>query len=259
MRSQKTHFLLLAALLVLPTIATVTLTGWAQDRSSSHGREIPTPVQEGQLTAKQMWHSKLFKRYDTVTGGRKLRDLVAERGDVEVVRVLGDVLVPANFSIQTYLNNLTCRADAVVVGTVDAKSSQLIEEGTFIFTDYELLVEEVFKSPPASIEQNANITVTRVGGFIGLNGHAVRAIDHNQERLRVGERYLLYLRSIPATGSFQAFANSASEDTFQISGRNIKQTSGKAMPLGKRSIADVDLFLTQAKLSIQSPCGKEAN
>jgi hypothetical protein len=157
--------------------------------------------------------------------------------------------------MQGYLNELTCRADAVVIGKVQAKSSQLIEEGTFVFTDYEILVEAVLKSPLSQINQNGSITVTRVGGTVGLNGHIVRAIDHRQEPLAVGGEYLLYLRSISTTGSFQAFGDSASEDTFQITGGKIKQTSEKALPLGRRQTADLGSFMTQARLAVQSPCG----
>jgi hypothetical protein len=91
------------------------------------------------------------------------------------------------------------------------KSSQMIEEGTFIFTDYEARVDEALKSYSAQINSTQAITVTRIGGAVILNGHHVRATDHRQEVLEIGNQYLLYLRLIPTTNSFRAFAGPGSE------------------------------------------------
>ncbi|HEV8370138.1 MAG TPA: hypothetical protein VGQ39_19455 [Pyrinomonadaceae bacterium] len=253
MQRKKRVSLPIAALFVLALAATLTLIG-AQNDQSSKKDDDATPIKEGVLTEKQKAHSKLFKRYEVVTRGRKLRDLVAESGDVDVVKELGDVLVPQAFNLQDYLKNLTCKADAVVVATVQTKSSQIIEEGTFVFTDYQVVVDEVLKSSSTPINPTQNITVTRVGGAVILNGHHVRATDHRQENLAVGGRYLLYLRFIPATSSFQAFANTASEDTFQLIGPKIKQTSAKALPLGQGESADLDTFMILARTATQSPC-----
>jgi hypothetical protein len=255
MRTKKNTALIVFAVLALGG-ATAAARFQVQSQKIPEGpvQEQATVIEEGQMTEKQRQHSKLFKRYESATGGRKLRELVAEKGDVGIVRDIGDVLVPASFNIQDYLSELTCAADAVVLGNVQAKSSQLIEEGTFVFTDYQISVEEVLKSRALPINKNATITVTRVGGVIALNGHTVRAVDHRQEPLSVGGRYLLYLRLIPTTGSFRAFADSASEDTFQVIGRKIVQTSEKALPLGRRHTTDVDNFMTQVKLAVQTPC-----
>ena len=51
---------------------------------------------------------------------------------------------PPTFSER--ITNLSCDADAIVVGEVTSKSSQLTEDQDFIFTDYELKVEEVIKN-----------------------------------------------------------------------------------------------------------------
>ena len=258
MRSNKTALLLVAALSVSIVAAAITLTGAQNDRApnaqSSKKVDDATPIQEGVLTEKQKAHSKLFKRYEGVTRGRKLRDLVAESGDVEVVKELGTVLVPDSVNLQEYLKNLTCKADAVVIGKVQAKSSQIIDEGTFVFTDYQLTVDEVLKSAVTQVTPTQTLTVTRVGGAVILNGHHVRATDHRQEALSPGGRYLLYLRFVPETGAFRAFADTASEDTFQLLGSKIMQTSAKAMPLGKRQAAELEVFMLAARTAAEGSC-----
>jgi hypothetical protein len=250
-RSTKRVLLLVAALSLLTLFTTMGLSGARNDQQKK--RDDATPIQEGVLTEKQKAHSRIFKRYEGVTKGRKLRELVAESGDVEVEKGLGDVLVPDSLNLQDYLQNLTCKADAVVIGTVRSKSSQIIEEGTFVFTDYELAVDQVLKNTATEINPSQTITVTRVGGAVILNGHHVQAIDHRQEALALGGRYLLYLRFIPETGSFRAFADTASEDSYRLTGSKIIQTSGKAMPLGKRQ-ADLTNFLLTARTAAEGPC-----
>ena len=252
MLGPKRTFVVVAVLLVLVIPATMILTS-ARNYQSSKKPDDATPIQEGVLTEKQKAHSKLFKKYDDVTRGRKLRDLVAQSGDIDVVKVLPTVLVPESFTLEGYLKDLTCKADAVVVATVQSKSSQIIEEGTFIFTDYEARVDEILKSHSAQIKPTQSITVSRVGGAVILNGHHVRATDHRQEALGIGNQYLLYLRLIPTTNSFRAFAGPGSEDTFQVVGSKIKQTSEKLLPLARRT-EDLDTFMVLARSATQNPC-----
>lgn len=258
MRRNKTALVVVAALSVSIIAAAIRLTDAQNDRIpnalSSKKIDDATPIQEGVLTEKQKAHSKLFKKYDDVTRGRKLRDLVAEDGDVEVVKNLGSVLVPDSVNLQEYLNNLSCKADAVVIGRAESKSSQIIDEGTFVFTDYQLTVEQVLRGTVTQTTPTQTITVTRVGGAVTLNGHHVRATDHRQETLTLGGRYLLYLRFVPETGAFRAFADTASEDTFQLIGSKVVQTSAKAMPLGKGQAAEIDLFMMAARTAAETPC-----
>jgi hypothetical protein len=59
--------------------------GRGQDRQADTAltREEATPIQEGVMTQKQKEHSKLYKG-KAYTRGRKIADLVTEKGDVEV-------------------------------------------------------------------------------------------------------------------------------------------------------------------------------
>lgn len=256
MRNRKNFALLLLAAL---TITVITVMGALHDKtqnsSISTKQEEATPIQEGVMGEKQKKHSKIFKRFEGATRGRKLRDLVAERGDVEIREDVGTTFMPRSFNLKQYLQGLTCEADAVVVGRVKSKSSQLIEEGTFVFTDYEVTAEEVLKNNIAiPIIQSSDITITRSGGTVKLNGRTIRAIDYRSEPLKVGERYLLYLKFIPDTGAYRPFGNSMSDDTLHLRGDKITQVSRKPLPFGRRGVADVDIFMAEARSVLNSSC-----
>lgn len=212
-----------------------------------------TPIVEGVMTAKQKKHSKIFKGYKNRP---KLRDLINQRGDVDVIQPVGNVRVPESFDLNTYLQGLSCKADAVVVGTVKSKASQINDDGTFIFTDYEFTAEDVLKSSAtAPITSNTNITITRTGGAVKLNGHKARAIDYREVPLIEGEHYLLFLKFVPETGAYKSLDSSRDDDSFQILGnRVIKQVSRNPLPFDGSSTADANGFMAQVRAALNSGC-----
>lgn len=216
-----------------------------------------TPVQEGVVTERQRRHGRIYRGY----GGprRRLRDLIASQGDVEARREIG-FLPNLSLSRQDALSYLSCKADVIVVGTVRSKSSQLIEDGTFVFTDYELTVEDILKNNSASpIEQRGDITVTRSGGAIRLNGHIVRAIDYNNEPLGVGERYLLYLLYVPDTGVYRALSSDLANDTFHLQSDRVVQASQRSRPLGRQENVDVNNFMIDVRAVLTGNCDRWRN
>jgi hypothetical protein len=256
--------ILIAALAVVAVVGLVTaqMTKRTEKRLAPQAqrqqqmKDDATPIQEGVATDKQKKHAKLFKGCSDVTRGRKIRDLVTERGDVDVSREVGDVLVPASFSLHDYLQTLACKADAVLVGVVKSKSSQLTDEGTFIFTDYELTAEDVIKNNPASpVQPNDNITVTRTGGAVKINGHTARATDFSQRPLQVGERYVLFLRLVPNTGGYMYLSNWG-DDSFQIRGNHVSQVSATPLPLGTGRTSDLTSFLDETRNAVTNGCLK---
>lgn len=212
-----------------------------------------TPIKEGVMTAKQKHHSKIFKKYEDVTGGKKLPDLIAQRRLISVEREVGDMIVPSSFNPQQFFQNLSCKADAVVVGTVTSKSSQLTDDQTFIFTDYELTVEDVLKNNAAAPLNPSSITVTRTGGAVNLNGHIGLAVDHSQKPLVLNERYLLFLKFIPETGAYRAF-NNWGDDSFMLRGGKVIQVSESPLPFGPHRIVDTTSFFTEVRTALANGC-----
>ena len=206
------------------------------------------------MTEKQKKHSKLFKGYDDVTKGKKLHDMVAEKGDVNAGRFVPEQIVP-QLTLDQYLNSLACKADAVMIGTVQSASSQIIDEGTFVFTDYQVVAREIVKDNSSSpVLLDHEITVTRSGGAVKLNGHAVRTVDYSQQTLDVGGEYLFFLRFDPLTNDYRSFNNSLGEDAFRLRGKKIAQVSSVPLPLGTGVEADVTSFMTAVRNALRDPC-----
>lgn len=258
MKEHRRKVILCLAVLAVAIMSTAaTIHQHRQKGTLSIPPEEVTTIQEGVMTEKQKEHSKIYKGYAAIMGGRKIKDLVAESGDVDIWAPLYLEPHMLPISLDKYLQTLTCDADAAVIGFVKSKSSNLIESGTFLFTDYEVTVKEILKdNATAPIHQGDDITTTRSGGAVRLNKRVVRAIDPSRGRLEVGRYYLLYLKYIPATGGYRPFANTVSEDTFHLDGNTISQISRKQLPLGWNVKADANAFLSEARYALTRQCKK---
>ena len=201
------------------------------------------------MTERQRQHGKLFKH-----AGRKLRDIATRQtGDVEVEEEVGLMMVlPQTGPQRPVFQSAVCNADAVVIGIVNDKSSQLTEEENFVFTDYQITIEEVIKNQPvAPIQVASAITGTRDGGVIELNNRIFRAKRADFDPLFVGQRYLLFLRFIPATGSYLMYGNG----TFQLEGQRVLALGPAARHEMIRSgISDPLSFMTQIRTFASSDC-----
>jgi hypothetical protein len=222
-----------------------------QDQSMKRQQEEATPVEEGAMTEKERKHGQLFKGYEDVTKGKKLREIMDKTGgDVSVGRLIGNMIVPTSFSLDQYISDLTCKADVVVIGKLKKKASQLNGEGTFTFTEYEINVEEVLKNHAADpIQANGNLTVVRSGGSIKLNGRIVTATDFAERPLEKGGRYLLFLRFVPETGAYRSFSggNNLTDDSFRLVGNQLVQVSDSPLPFGPNSLNDATAFISKVR------------
>lgn len=256
MRSRKNIALLLLASLAVTVITAVAALQSRTQSASSGKQEEATPIQEGVMSEKQKKHSKIFKGYDVTAKGKKLRDRVAEEGDVNIYWLVGDKRLPESFNLNNYLQEFARKADAIVVGVVRSKSSQLIEQGSYIFTDYELTVEDVLKNNSTTpLQLNGDITVTRIGGVVKLNGHVVRTIDHSEKLLRSGARYLLFLRFDSEAGTYRSLRDNLTDGSFQLRGNKIIQVSDLPLPFGGSYETAAEPFITEVRVAIKKACG----
>lgn len=214
MRKQRLAFI--ASILVLAVMGVISLLqGHAQKASGLKQTEPATPVQEGVMTDRQKEHSKLYENYK---GIEKLTDLIKQKGDnsnelsITIMPGMPELSLSGQVSTpEAFLKNLAAESDAIVVGSITDKSSQLTENGTFIFTDYDVVVEDVLKNSNANnIQPHSNIVVTRPGGRILLQGRPITARDKNFKPFVIGGRYLLFLKYIPATNAYHAVSDKGS-------------------------------------------------
>jgi hypothetical protein len=238
--------------LALFTIAGATSMAMFQGQRQSGESKIKEPatiVQDGEMTERQKQHAKLFKH-----SGPKLRDIAARQtGDIEVEEGEGLMMVlPQPGSQRPLFQSAVCNADAVVIGTIGDKSSQLTADETFVFTDYRITVEEVIKNNAAAPIQVAGpLTATRDGGVIELNNRVFRARREDFDPPLVGQRYLLFLRFIPATGAYLTYGNG----TFQLEAQRVGALGPAARTeITKSGFSSPPTFLSQIRTFATSDC-----
>jgi hypothetical protein len=182
------------------------------------------------------------------TGGdsRKLTERAAGSEATVFVRkgvgmpVLSPHPVPSDFA--SYVGRMVEAADAIVVGTARGRKAQLTEDETFIFTKYELAVEEVLKggSAAAAVRPNDTIVVARSGGKMKLNGKDVIAEDDSFKPLKVGERYLLFINHLPEKNLYTAFNSAGS---FLLKGNKIFKLTEESLPAELKDGGDAAALL----------------
>jgi uncharacterized metal-binding protein YceD (DUF177 family) len=175
-------------------------------------QEEATEVRRGQVTEKEREYSREYKKLYADRNGQKLTEISERskrRGNKQEAGVsIGIPMIPTvgNSSMPTaseFLKDLSCKADAVVVGSVVKKSAHLTDDETFVFTEYEFSVEEVLKNNLIfSIEPNKSIQVTRPGGLIKLDDQLIRVEDKSYQPLQIKKKYLLFLNFIPAADGY---------------------------------------------------------
>jgi hypothetical protein len=234
MKNHKKTLVLVIAVLALISIM---LPPHIQNQSASAS-------QEGTMTSKQKEHSKLYKEYKT---GKKLRDLAEQVGDVKLKRNVGAQGGDSGqlpLDLQTILQRAAQAADAVIIGTAKGSSSQLTEDEDYIFTDYEIAVEEVLKNNAAHpIASEEAITVTRPGGTIRLNGRKVEAEDASFLPYAKGGRYLIFLTYLPQTNSYKALD---SRSSFELYGKEVIKLTKESFSLNNEDAAS---FLNKVRVA----------
>ncbi len=255
------YLLILSSSLI--AIGTIKAISQSQVGGAISQEGAPT-LQTGVLTEKQKHHSKLYKEYRR---DKKIPEQVAETNfDFGMTWGTGfpggqPGVSPPTFSER--ITKLTCEADAVVVGEVSSKSSQLTEDQDFIFTDYELKVEEVIKNNASDqMTPRGEITVTGPGGKIQINNRIVEAIDLSFPPLIVGERYLLFLKSTSIADGYKAVNK---ESRFHLTDDGVETIpipipnrlkNAKNMPKPK-NLGQASTFLSPVREAVASGCSDE--
>lgn len=214
----------------------------SHSQNSSANKDEPTPIEEGMITEKQKEHSKLYNGRGSVGSNKTLRDRAAKEG--AEIQILGTELSNADISSQDFLKNLACKSDVIVVGKVTSKASQFSEDGGFIFTDYEIDVEKFLKNNNTQNIDKSSITITRPGGAVQVNGHISRAADTAFKPLQLGNRYLLFLHSIPNTGAYQTLGGDGS---FLLNHNTVVPLTIDSLPKNFSKDIDEDSFVADVR------------
>lgn len=221
----------------------------------------PTVVQKGQITEKEREYSKEYEKLYSDRNGLKLTAM-SESGEregkeQEIGVSIGVPTIPTIGSSSptnnsNLLKDLSCKADAVVIGLVNNKTAHLTVDETFIYTEYEFSVEDVLKNNSSSpIEVNKSIQITRPGGLIKLDGQVVRVEDKSYEPLQTKKKYLLFLRSVP---SADGYIVSDARGDFLLENNSFKKLSKITSPEGLKDGSDVRTLFNNVRDSISTGC-----
>jgi hypothetical protein len=253
---KRNKIVLCAALAVMLVITSIALRSRGQNNLAAAREEDPSPVQEGVMTEKQRGHSKLFSQRYAYRKDQKLRDLKGH-GDIQVTIGVGDKPRSTSappFNLNEFLRRMTCDSDAVLVGQVKDKVSQLTENGEFTFTDYQVITEVILKNNTAApINPQSTIIVTRPGGAILLNGKVIRGIDLSYKPFELGGRVLLFLKFIPATGAYETFRG---EGSFMITGDELIKLTEERFPSELEGEKDAVSFINKIRSQFADSCDR---
>jgi hypothetical protein len=182
------------ALAVLALMISLDLqAGVPQERGKAEPPDRTTPIL-GRMTPAQRRHGRLFH-------GRSGK-IVDKKSGVSVEQMT--VGERATKPLNTVIADMACASDAVFTGTVSSLNAFPTEDGSLIFTEYSVRPTEVFRGANgAVVVTGRNVTVVRPGGELNVEGTVVKATLNLFPPLKVGDRYVLFLKYLADTGAFQ--------------------------------------------------------
>ena len=157
------------------------------------------------------------------------RQLASTSGDIYLRNIVPavDFLLP---DIPARFAGLACDSDLVVLGTTGAGISHMTFDKSFLYTDWELSVERVFKNnPSASVQVGSRITLVAPGGTLQIDGRTIHATE-GVPFPAAGQKYLIFLTSVPKTGAYTA------SDGFLISGATVEARGAFACTIDTRTL-----------------------
>ena len=128
----------------------------------------------------------------------------------------------------------TEQSDAVVLGVVTSRDAYLTEDRTGIYSEFTVLVSEVFKDPTKTIISGTPISVNRTGGAVRFKSGKIQRYEiAHQGMPDVAAQYVLFLRK------------TSDGDLLILTG--FKLVNGHVTPLDENENKDPRLVLPFAK------------
>lgn len=150
------------------------------------------------MNAKEKAHARAHGRFKTTT------HILDEERSVHLSAFGASMPEPSpGVTELDSVKKLKCESDAVFVGIVRSAKSMPTEDGTFLFTDYTIEIDESFRTPSNKpLLQEDVVTVTRPGGAMMIGNKEVSATISDRPFLEVGGKYLIFGSLLPGSGAF---------------------------------------------------------
>lgn len=196
MQNRKKIILGISLILAIMLVTFVALKQQAQTQDDV------TVIQPGrQITEKEKAYDRAYGR----SGHRKSKKLSQARipGDFDVMLNAYIDSTSPTLAKGQIIEKRVCNADAVIIGRAGNKTTHLNEDETLVYSEYDIIVQEIIKNNASSpIQVNNVIQVTRPSGNIRFNGRLIRFIDGKHTPLLGGNYYLLFLKYAPEANGY---------------------------------------------------------
>jgi hypothetical protein len=185
--------------------------------------EGATPVQVGALTERQRIHSKLYSDFRQDDGQTIVQLIAAYKERKVVYRISVEVNTPRLSAEveapETFFGNLAQQSDAVILGRVTNKVSQITQDGRFIFTDYDVMIKEALKGHASpQLAAGTTINVTCPGGKVLIGNTIVKTGGNSIASLPLNNHdVVLFVKALPQAGDFKLARYDASFELGDVS------------------------------------------
>lgn len=225
----------LVAALFLFVGARVSVARFQGDTSKAEARQAEladaSQIRVGEMTPKLQFHSRRFPDYARICARQTLLSAMNKSPgeDIRRTHTIGLHSDEEPQSAQDVLRELLSQSDTVLRGRVVGKQSQLTEDLCWVFTDYEIRIDEVLKNNLAApVDAGGIVTVTKPGGSVIIDSTLVVTLDEAVLPLPRGKsEVLLFLKYIPETESYESVPGFAS---FELNAGTMKPLCARPAP-----------------------------
>jgi hypothetical protein len=151
--------------------------------------------------------------------------------------------LPANVSPQLLGEVANC--DVIVMGVPVTERTLPIQDRSFLFTEYDVRVEQVFFAGQQVIHTGDTIIVSRAGGELRFKGVLVKAVESAFDLFPLNQPFIFILNSVPGTDSYRAYGSG----TFVIEDGTVSIASHLEHP--KNPKQELDSFLSELDAAIE--------
>lgn len=188
-------------------LLSISTTGWSQVLSQpslllrNPALKEHAKLPQNNLPGVSLRYRLAQARVDAPLNGVKFDGLDIEVSDSEAT----SPHEPMEVALLRKLKQLACEADAVVLGSVVESAYHLSSLETTIYGDHIFMVETVLKNDAVRLlRPKSQIVVTRPGGSAVLPEGKVKFEFKGFPYLRPDSSYVLFLKKVPDTGSYQS-------------------------------------------------------
>lgn len=225
-------------------------------QGQKENQDEATEVMSGRTTDEERAYSKEFEKMYPHRRRMKLSEV---RKDIKSLGIgLGGIVdtidIPGAdpLTTESFLHNLSCQSDAIVIGYPVSKAAHLSEDETFVYTEYDYVVTDVIKNNTYSqLVANSEIRVARPGGDVKLNNRLIHVADEAFEPLSLKKTFLLFLKFVPSADGYMVAGTGGD---FQFENGSFKKLSKGIVPNELTAGGKSSELLSKVYFAIQEDC-----